>query len=71
MTEANPFAAGDSSKKHHTNNDAEGGKFSEDSLHTKYDKFLSRLSEVADSKWVSLDRLRLPSNLRCYDEKTR
>ena len=26
MTEANPFAAGDSSKKHHTNNDAEGGK---------------------------------------------
>eukprot|EP00518_Triparma_eleuthera_P022992 CAMPEP_0197559426 /NCGR_PEP_ID=MMETSP1320-20131121/21219_1 /TAXON_ID=91990 /ORGANISM="Bolidomonas sp., Strain RCC2347" /LENGTH=550 /DNA_ID=CAMNT_0043120865 /DNA_START=126 /DNA_END=1774 /DNA_ORIENTATION=- len=51
MTEANPFAAGDSSKKHHTNNDAEGGKFTEDSLHVKYEKFLSRLSKLAEGKW--------------------
>lgn len=30
-------------------------QFTEDSLHVKYDKFLSRLSKLAEGKWVSLD----------------
>ena len=53
MEAANPFASGDSSKKHHVGNDAEGGKFGEQSLSQKYDTFMARLRTLSEGKSVS------------------
>ncbi|GMH89863.1 hypothetical protein TrVE_jg7982 [Triparma verrucosa] len=50
MEAANPFASGDSSKKHHVGNDAEGGKFGEQSLSQKYDTFMARLRTLSEGK---------------------
>ena len=53
MEAANPFASGDSSKKHHVGNDAEGGKFGEQSLSQKYDTFMARLRTLSEGNSVS------------------
>lgn len=53
MEAANPFASGDSSKKHHVGNDAEGGKFGEQSLSQKYDTFMAKLRTLSEGKSVS------------------
>ncbi|GMH56434.1 hypothetical protein TL16_g02134 [Triparma laevis f. inornata] len=50
MEAANPFASGDSSKKHHVGNDAEGGKFAEQSLSQKYDTFMAKLRVLSEGK---------------------
>ena len=47
LAEANPFGEGDSSTKHHKDNDAEKGAFSGSSMHENYRSFMVRLRTLS------------------------